>query len=90
VAHYTASLDAALSLVADGCLATVRQRWDGPERHGYAIVSTYDDDADECDGKRHLDDHHCIAATPALALCAAALKARASQHPKESSDDRTA
>jgi hypothetical protein len=75
--RYTASLDAAMTLVPDGCLATVRQLWDGPERHGYAIVSTYSDDAEECDGKFHLDDYTGLAATPALALCAAALKARA-------------
>lgn len=76
---FTRSLDAAMTLVPEGCLATVRHLWGGSERCGYAIVHTYCDDAEECDGKLHLDDYVSLAATPALALCAAALRARAQQ-----------
>lgn len=68
VPTYTASIDAALTLV--------------PEQHkwsvfggGYASVEPWDGSADneECS----LPDRQC--ATPELALCAAALKARAAQ-----------
>jgi hypothetical protein len=62
---YTASLDAAMTLVPEGCQATIVRRKDG---HGAAY---FDREwlAGSCDS----------AATPALALCAAALRARSAQ-----------
>jgi hypothetical protein len=74
---YTASIDAAMTLVPEGCLFHVRTLWDGPQPWGYAHVHTYAADAEDCDGKRHLDDYAGMATTPALALTAAALRARA-------------
>lgn len=74
---FTASLDAAMSLVPDGCLAMVKHLWDGPKRCGYAFVSQYTPDAEECDGKMWVADYTGCAETPALALCAASLRSRA-------------
>lgn len=77
---YTASLDAAMTLVPEGCLFHVRTFWDGMETRGYARVITYADDAEECDGKRYIDDYAEMAATPAQALTAAALYAHAAAY----------
>lgn len=77
VPDYLGSLDATMTLVPEGCLFHVRSLWDGPETWGYAHVHTYAEDAEDCDGKRHLDDYVGNAATPALALTAAALRAHA-------------
>jgi hypothetical protein len=79
----TKSLDAAMTLVPENCLFIARTLWDGPIVAGYASVSRYSDDADECDGKRYRDDYPECAATPALALCAAALRARAAMDEKQ-------
>lgn len=73
---YTASIDAAMTLVPDECLAMVKHLWDGPARAGYAFVSQYTADAEDCDGKRWVTDYQGCAETPALALTAAALRAR--------------
>ena len=59
---YETSLDAALTLVPEGCAWMVRS---GP----WAKVWLPD-------SKRHPNDFYSEAATPALAICAAALKAR--------------
>ena len=64
--RYTASLDAALSLVLDG--ATVELAWGGGSPHCYADIN-----------QGFSGYVHGIGKTPALALCIAALKARASQ-----------
>jgi hypothetical protein len=76
---YTASLDAAMTLVPEGCLFTVRTVWDGDETAGLASVSRYTP-AKPCRHPRRywMDEHQTTAATPALALTAAALRARAS------------
>jgi len=63
--HYTASLDVAMSLVPEGYGYEVRSM-DGLERH---IAGCFFDDTGE-------PDFWAQAATPAIALCAAALKAR--------------
>lgn len=59
---YTASLDAAMTLVPEGCDVTL----DVEKGRGGAIV--FDDLGIEAIGR-------CYAATPALALCAASLRA---------------
>lgn len=74
---YTASLDAAMTLVPETCLAMVKHLWDGPKRWGYAFVSIYRDDAEECDGKMWVTDFQGCAQTQPLALVSAALKSRA-------------
>lgn len=56
--HYTTSLDAAVSLVPEGCLWSVHH-------DGMAIFTD-----------QNLEEYDVDAATPALALCAASLKAR--------------
>lgn len=70
--HYTASLDAALSLVPDG--------WTAWELRSHAKRTRFSADLSrlsECDSGE--DWAIGRAATPALALCAAALRAHASQ-----------
>lgn len=64
--RYTASLDAAVTLVPDGWEYTAKQ--EGP-RHIWAMH------------KRRVEVAN--AATPALALCGAALRARAAQEPPQ-------
>jgi hypothetical protein len=76
---YTGSIDSAMTLVPELCLAMVKQLWDGDTKAGYAVVHSYYRDAEECDGKRNLDDFTAIGETPALALTAASLRARAHQ-----------
>lgn len=68
----TACIDAALTLVPDNCLTMARTLWHGAQTAGYAAVNLYTPSPNRmflngCDG---------ISATPALALCIAALKAR--------------
>lgn len=60
--HYTASIDAALTLVPEGLQFYL-------SRGDYATAATV--------GREQ--EWHATAATPALALCAAALRARAAQ-----------
>jgi hypothetical protein len=62
---YTASLDAAMSLVPEGMLWLAGYAVDG------RAIATVD------------FDHQRAAATPALALCAAALRARATKESKD-------
>jgi hypothetical protein len=70
--RFTASLDAAMQLVPDGWFWTAMNARDGKEKpivgQGLAIVASPDD--------LHAREPS-EAATPALALCAAALRARA-------------
>ena len=68
--HYTASLDAAMTLVAPTCLFWCRELWDDQRKAGYAGINIYRD-------MTHVGETTAVAAAPALALCAAALKARA-------------
>lgn len=80
VRRYTASLDAALSLVPVGCLFTARTVWDKMKPAGLGFVSRYE--KGEFSGHERLywmDEHQAVAATPALALTAACLRARAAQ-----------
>jgi hypothetical protein len=72
---FTASLDAAMSLVPDGCLFMARTLWDGDKTAGSAVVFHYA--PTETQGLRYDGQSDAIAATPALALTAAALRARA-------------
>lgn len=74
---YTTSIDAALTLVRDDCLHLVRTVWDGNERAGFASVSRYT--TDEHCRKFWAGEHQATATTPTLALCAAALRALASE-----------
>lgn len=69
---YTASVDAALMLVRDNWLGSVRELWDDGKKAGYATVNVYE-------RMVHLNEFCGVAATPALALCAASLKALAEQ-----------
>lgn len=71
---YTASLDAAASLVPSGCLYMARTLWDGggETASGCATVTQYSAAPD----RMWVWDYSGNAATPALALCAAALRAR--------------
>lgn len=70
----TASLDAAMTLVPEGCLVVVKTLWDKDKTAGYAIIQHYAD-TETC-GKRYDGETTGLAATPALALTAAALIAR--------------
>lgn len=63
---YTASLDAAMSLVPDECLAQV---WRGLDGEGSAT----------CSPLKRINLPRIFAATPAIALCAAALRALAKE-----------
>lgn len=81
--RYTASLDAAMTLVPEGCVWLVRQSTGSdaitngkPLGVGFANVHP-EDDVWSRGGSRV--QWTVWAATPALALCAAALRARASQ-----------
>ena len=71
------SLDAAMTLVPGNCLTLVKELWNADlvTTSGYAIINRYEQDGET---KRWNGDFHAACATPALALCAAALRARAS------------
>lgn len=75
----TGSLDAAVSLVPEGCLYFARTLWDETNKAGYACVSHYTPGL----SRTFINDTAGVAATPALALTAAALRARA----EEASDE---
>ena len=81
---YTFSLDAALSLVPSGCLFMARTLWDDGKTSGYAVIQHYE--PTETQGLRYDGESVAIAATPALALTAAALRARATT-PHKGADD---
>lgn len=72
--NYTVSLDAAMSLVPDGCLFMARTLWDDDKTAGNATVQMYRRQGDSIFWE---NDRHAVAATPALALTAAALRALA-------------
>lgn len=78
---YTASLDAAMTLVPGDCLAMVRHLWDGDNRAGHAVLNSYVSSREEADGKMWAADFTAVSANPALALCAAALRAKAAMEP---------
>ncbi len=72
---FTASIDAAMMLVPKGCLHMARTIWDAAGKTaGLARVDQY---RGEGGSKRWFDGFDACAATPALALCAAAIRARA-------------
>ena len=77
--RFTHSLDAALTLVPDACLAMTRQLWDGNNKAGHAVINSYTASGEEPDGKMWAGDFTAVAATAALALTAAALRARAKE-----------
>lgn len=68
--EWLTSLDAARQLVPDTCLFWCRELWDDQRKAGFAGVNIYRD-------MMHAGEIHGLATTPALALTAAALKARA-------------
>jgi hypothetical protein len=68
--RYTASLDAAMTLVPEDCLAMMRELWfDDGKKCGHATVSRYRD-------HKWDDTYTATADMPALALTAASLRAR--------------
>ena len=74
-----AFLDAAMSLVPEGCLFMARTLWDDGKTAGNAVVFHYA--PTETQGLRYDGEDHAVAATPALALTAAALSALAEKQP---------
>lgn len=76
VPDYTGSIDAALTLVPEGWSWGLSHESERSDGRTFASVRRYWSSFDR--------DHFCWAATPALALCAAALRARAA----EKTDDR--
>lgn len=75
---YTSSIDAAMTLVPEDSLFTVRTVWDKMKPAGFGSVSRYE--KGKFGGHERLywmDEHQSVAATPALALTVAALRARA-------------
>ncbi|EQB09737.1 hypothetical protein [Novosphingobium lindaniclasticum] len=75
--QYSASLDAAMTLVPAGCLHMTRTIWDAAGKPvGLARIDKY-----EGSGAAMMwaDGFDAVAATPALALCAAVLRARAAE-----------
>ncbi len=78
---YSTSLDAAMTLVPKDCLAMVRHLWDGDNRAGQAVLNSYVSSREEADGKMWAAGFIAVSATPALALCAAALRAKAAMEP---------
>jgi hypothetical protein len=73
VPRFTASIDAAMSLGPEGCVWKVMTDYELP---GRATVYGWPVGAPEGPPILIGYDDHCDAATPALALCAAALRAR--------------
>lgn len=73
---YTRSIDDAKSLVPEGSLFTARTLWDRDKVVGFASVSRYETAGPDDALRRYwMDEHQGNAATPALALCAASLRA---------------
>jgi hypothetical protein len=68
IPRYTASLDAAMTLVPNGMGWSVNRYASGT----WARAGVYEDNGRD-------PGYYCDAATPALALCAAALRARATK-----------
>lgn len=73
----TASIDAALTLVPEGCCVDMR-RFDGGSE-GFVQIRSTDATPDDADDELYVETEHC--ATLPLALCAAALRARAADTP---------
>jgi hypothetical protein len=77
--RFTASIDAALTLVPEGSLFTTRTLWDRDKVAGFASISRYELAGPDDQLRRYwMDEHQSNAATPPLALCVAALRARSS------------
>lgn len=75
----TSSLDAAMTLVPERCLAGFKALWDGESKQAYrGSVDRYE----WRDGLFWKEHFLTLAATPALALTAACLRARAAQAPR--------
>lgn len=73
-----AFLDAATALVPTYALHMVRTVWDEIKTAGIATISQYEDRKEGDQLRRYwLREHEASASTPALALCAASLRARA-------------
>jgi hypothetical protein len=72
---FTASLDAAASLVPKKCLYFVRTLWDESGKAGYAGVTRYT----AAPKRVFINETAGVAASPALALTAAALRAIAEE-----------
>mgnify|MGYP001342536555 CR=1 FL=1 len=72
--RYTGSIDAAMTLVGAMQLSKAGELWDGATKCGWATVHNYSNTER---GMMWDDQHDVCAKTPALALTAAALRARA-------------
>lgn len=72
IRHYTASIDAAMTLVGSMQLSKVGELWDGTAKCGWATVHNYSLTER---GMLWDDQHDVCAKTPALALTTAALRA---------------
>jgi len=75
--EWCASIDAAMMLVPDDCLTMVRELWDVGHKAGQVVIAAYVASGEEPDGKIWVNDFTTVAATPALALTATALRVRA-------------
>ena len=65
---------AALTLVPEGCLFVLKTLWDADKTAGYAIIQHYAPTS--TGGKRYDGETTGLAATPAIALCIATLRAK--------------
>lgn len=74
--RYTASIDAALTLVPEGWTASVAVYGDGLLKASSLIGPEYVDEGDRLPNRVVLHGH---ARTPAIALCITSIKARANQ-----------
>lgn len=72
--HFTASTDATSALVKPWWLYMVRELWDGLRKAGYATITMYADDP-----RMFVTERAAVAATPALAMNSAVLKAMAEE-----------
>lgn len=78
---FTESLDAAMTLVPEGCCVDLRRFDSGG---GFAQVRSTDATPDDADDELYVESEHC--STAALALCAAALRARAQKKDEPDAD----
>jgi hypothetical protein len=71
---------AALMLVPQNCLFTARTLWDRDKVAGFASISRYELGGPKDQLRRYwIDEWQANAPTPALAICAASLRAHAAQ-----------
>ena len=75
--HFTASIDAAMSLAKANWLVGFKGLWDGKAKAANAFIDLY---TVKDDGLFWGDHIQACAATPALALTAASLRARATEN----------